>query len=204
MLHRMRRFLFALFVTVLAWPAHGQTETLLGEDVSYGGFGAGVLKLSSINEEPAFFRGFRAGLIINREGHSVSFGGGYYTLENSIPADIGDAAGQPLPPLDVSYRGFETEYVYQANELIHLFVPALIGSGNVTYEFARTGEDAQEVTEDFFVLEPAVGAELNLLHWVRVSGAISYRWIDGIEIEGTSEQKLSSIGGIVTFKIGWF
>lgn len=200
----MKRILFVLLVCVLVAPARGQMETLFGEDVSYGGFGAGVLKLSAINEEPAFFRGFRAGWIINMQGHSIALGGGYYVLENSIPAALERPDDQPLPPLDVSYGGVETEYVYRTTELIHLFVPALIGSGSVTYEFARTGEDAAEVSEDFFVLEPAVGAEVNLFRWLRLSGAVSYRWVDGIEIDGTSEERLSNLTGTVMLKLGWF
>lgn len=68
---------------ILASAALAQEETLLGAaDVEHGGYGALVVRFTSVNGELGVLVGGRGGCIVN---HSFSLGGAGYGLANKYP-----------------------------------------------------------------------------------------------------------------------
>jgi hypothetical protein len=201
----MQRLLIVLVILGICYPAQAQQETLFGGDVSHGGFGALVFQGSVIDGQPAYIQGVRGGWIINfREDHSLSLGVGSYELENQIQITPPGASDNRQYNLTLDYSTFEVEYTYLTNRLLHVTSPLLIGGGTLSYEIEhREGNDLPG--EGFFVCEPGVRAELNIVSWFRVGAGLSYRWFaGGGRFAGLDDDDLSNLSGTVVLKFGGF
>jgi hypothetical protein len=64
--------------------------------------------------------------------------------------------------------------------------------------------DGKRDEDWFFVVEPGVQVEVNLLKWMRFSPGVSYRSVVNSNALGLSDSKLSDISYNVTLKFGKF
>ena len=191
----MKSFLaFVLLFLLFSISITAQEETLLGSgEISSGGFGAPVVKYTQIKGEPALLVGGRGGWIIN---HTFVIGGGGYGLVNNIlgnppyalysdPQIVSQLWPLITTYITFGYGGLELEYIIQSDQLLHFSVYTLIGAGAITY---RNGDyrpilvDYDYPSDAFFVLEPAVNAELNVASFMRISAGFSYRFISGVKL----------------------
>ena len=56
----------------------------------------------------------------------------------------------------------------------------------------------------FFVAEPSVNFELNIVSFFRIDLGTGYRFIFGINKEGLDDKDFSGIAGLLTLKFGKF
>lgn len=205
------KIILSLMTTILIFAGQifAQEETLLGSDeVSNGGFGGPVVKYVQIKGEPGVLVGGRGGWIIN---HTFVLGGGGYGLVNDIKSDN--------PPylyegnlyntyLNFGYGGVELEYIFQSDQLLHFSVYSLIGGGSISYrnEFFNENHDMNwdSSNDAFFVFEPAVNAELNVISFMRIAAGVSYRFIGGANFESIKNSDLAGPSASLTFKFGKF
>ncbi|HPG37824.1 MAG TPA: hypothetical protein PLP19_07540 [bacterium] len=193
---------FAFMQTVFA----ADEETLLGGDFTSGGFGGPVVKVSQVNNETAVLMGGRGGWIIN---HSLILGGGGYGLVNEIEAPGVFINGRQAN-LQFGYGGFEIEYVAHPMELLNYSVYLLIGGGSVENTIWDNDYDDDEYDDydshqdNIYVVEPAVNVTLNVTSFFRVSGGVSYRYVTGVDIAGTSNEELTQPSYNLTFRFGKF
>jgi hypothetical protein len=103
------------------------------------------------------------------------------------------------------------EFIASSNNLIHYSIGVLIGAGGVDYKRESDSHyNRMHKMDSFFVLEPSVQAILNITHFFRIAGGISYRYICGlnnISINGedrilTTDNDLSGISATLTLKFG--
>ncbi len=185
----MKSFLtFVLFLFFLSISLFAQEQTLQGSgEISNGGFGAPVIKITQIEGELALLAGVRGGCIIN---HTLIIGAGGYRLATNIETETPPSIFLPPYPnmgmyMNLAYGGLELEYIIQSDQLLHFSVYTLIGAGAVSLR----GQELNDVihseneynypADEFFVLEPAVNAELNVTSFIRISAGFSYRLITG-------------------------
>jgi len=206
----MRIFLLIITLTTLStFRISAQEKTLLGNDeLSYGGFGGPVVKYVYVHGEPGVLIGGRGGWIIN---HSVVIGGGAYGLANDIKADVPpfvDESGNIYNTfINFGYGGLELEYIMQSDQLLHFSVSTLIGGGEVGYRYKLPGADGDgwDSNKDaFFIFEPSLNTELNVVSFMRVGLGVSYRFISGVNLDDPQNKDLAGPSGILTFKFGNF
>jgi hypothetical protein len=208
----MKKLFFLLLLPALALPATAQHETLIDGHVGFGGFGGPGLRFTSVNGTPALLVGGRGGVIFNLEqGHSLILGGGGYGLTTNVRLD-GIVRDQIQLYLQMGYGGVEFEYVNNTHRLIHPSVHLLLGAGGATYREPLTWRSDWSGWSDwadldysvFFVAEPGVSLNLNVTTFFRLSTGLSYRFVSGSSLPGTSDPDLSGLAGGLTFRFGGF
>jgi hypothetical protein len=201
----MRLLTFVIPLVALTTDLTAQEETLLNLEGAKGGFGAAVVKFTSVNGQGAIMVGGRGGWIFD---HSLVIGGGAYAVVNEI-----NAAPNILPfegPLDIEfgYLGFELEYIFNPNSLAHYSLYTFIGGGATNFvkdvgPLSRSNEQVGE-TAFMFILEPAANAELNITSWFRLNAGLSYRIAVGVRQVGLKDSDFTGLTATLTFKFGSF
>ncbi len=196
-------FLVPVFCLTPSTTLAQECGSTINGSVSHGGFGGPVLKFSSINNDPVLFIGGRGGWIINfRPDHAFVFGGGGYGLSTDVEIDDVMLSGEPVY-LNMGYGGLELEYVNRTRNLVHFSVYTLIGAGGADYSEAVQNLEDQN-GDTFFVIEPGISAFLNVASFFRIGAGVSYRFINGINLDGVSDSDVSGTSAVLTFKFGSF
>jgi hypothetical protein len=192
-------FFILIMMSTLITP---QEKTLIGTEITHGGFGAPVVKFTNIDGVFGVLVGGRGGWIIN---NTFVIGGGGYGLAN--PVDGKTLYKGEIPYLNFGYGGFELEYIINSDELLHFSAYSLIGGGGVSYRNkfdSRDGWEWDHMLNTFFVFEPALNAELNVARFMRMNVGLSYRFISGVRFENYKNSDLSGPSINLTFKFGKF
>ena len=176
-----------------------EPETLVGDKVTHGGFGGPVLRLSRLNDQTGFMLGGHGGWIINRR---FVIGGAAYGL-------LGDAIDVPYTPpvgpaayLTFGYGGIELQYFERPLKLLHLTFSTLIGGGGAEY---RQGGGSQLTSSSaVFVVEPGAGIALNVSKKLRLSLTGGYRFVNGVDLSGLSNEDLSGPAAALSLEFGRF
>jgi hypothetical protein len=177
------------------------------------GFGTFEMKLSQIvnmqgtqseGEVPILLLGATGGVTVNK---FLLFGVGGYGI--STKASIqGTNPNKPLR-LYGGYGGVLLGFNIFPRKVIHLSFPVLIGAGNIYLEdesFFSNGYDESFVVEKstFFVAEPGALIEVNITNFFHLGIGVSYRYIDGLNMENLSSEDLTNWSGNLVFKFGHF
>ncbi len=206
----MKTILSTIVLTlIIICQAFAQEETLISKgNITHGGFGGPVIKYTQIKGEPALLVGGRGGWIIN---HSFIIGGGGYGLVNNIQSNnYPDIYYWPDKPyLNFGYGGLELEYVIQSDRLTHFSVCTLIGAGGISYRKSIWNEDTysndwNSPSDAFFVFEPGLNVELNVISFMRINAGFSYRFISGENFDNLKNSDLAGPSAMLTFKFGKF
>lgn len=199
---------FLLFVIMLfAFPVLAQEQTLIGSDeVEHGGYGAVVVKFTSVNDDLGVLVGGRGGWIIN---HTFSIGGAGYGLVNNVRANSVGPFGQEF--VDFGYGGLDLEFIANSDDLVHFSVHTLIGGGAAGFRYGFGDDnwdwdssDGNHRFDAFFVIEPGVNIDLNIIKWFRVSLGAGYRHVSGLSSGVTTNADISGPSGTLTFRFGKF
>jgi hypothetical protein len=191
-----------LLVLALAVPALAEDETLIGDDIESGGYGAVIVKYGRIMGTDGVFVGGQGGWIIN---HTLVIGGGGFGLANKIALE-----GYECQYLGFGYGGLLLEYIIASQKLVHLDIQCLIGAGGVSSYTSYT-DDCSYWSEDyygdgdaFFAMEPGASLILNLHRYVRVGVGATYRYVGGVCYKGLDDSDLRGFTGQMVFKFGTF
>ncbi len=188
-----------LFSTIMIFS---QEKTLVGNgEISHGGFGAPVIKYTQIHGEPAVLCGGRGGWIID---HTFVLGGGGYGLVNEIESET-DPLNNPAY-INLGYGGLELEYIIASDQIIHFSIYSLIGGGgiNLAHHFNGDWDDGNHGHDGFFIFEPAVNIELNIISFFRINAGVSYRLISGINYYEFTNSDIDGFSGTLALKFGKF
>jgi hypothetical protein len=178
-----------------------------GNKVSHGGYGAFTVGYTNIGEEDALLLGGRAGWLID---HHITIGLAGYGFANSIYVDkYFNESGYYLVG---GYGGFFIEPIIAPKFPVHVAFPILIGGGGVAYNEYRWADYPWDYeyyyepydVDAFFVFEPGVEIELNLIKFLRVAFGASYRITDKVTLANSPDDMLQNFNANVTFKFGKF
>ena len=200
----------------MAWAQEGQDyemKTIFGNKGirSNGGYGAVTTAYSKIDDRDAIMIGGRGAWLIN---HSIGIGlsGTGFLTDYKVDTELNQEY-----QLVGGYGGLLLEFIVNPKSAVHLSFPVTIGAGGMTY-IERNGifdnpgvnpfiEDSQA----FFVVEPGVEVDLNVLKFMRVAFGASYRFTSDIDLTyantGNSivgSDALQGFSAGITLKFGKF
>lgn len=178
-------------------------QTLFGENVDNGGYGALMFNYSKINDDNAFLFGMRGAWIID---HKLAIGLGGYGFINNMEWD--NINGHPDQFLTGGYGGLLIEPILFAHKPVHLSFPVLIGGGGIAlvddYWDDYYDDWYTEYADAFFVIEPGVEVELNLVQAMRMAFAVTYRFTEDVELREIDKHALNGFNFGLTLKFGKF
>jgi len=156
-----------------------------------------------------FLGGLSGGAILN---HNFTVGLAAYGILNSrnlwfSNVDTRDSLGAYLYG---GYGGFRFEYKLFPKAPVHLSFPLTIGGGGLVYNtwaYSSNGEDYDGSTLDwdaFFVVEPGVMLELNLVKFMRLDAGVSYRYTPDLDLMNTPAGLINKVNVNLSLKFGRF
>jgi hypothetical protein len=218
----MKRFtiLLAGFIVALSLQAQqdsqktsGEMQTIFGKSAepSVGWFIGIDHSYTQFDERDVWMGGLNFGMIIDHR-LSLGFAGhGWYKRDEMYYSGITDTAGAYL---EGGYGGVLLEYTLFPNAPVHLTFPVLIGGGGATYvsdqEYLEWDEDEWDTehlvvdNDIFFVIEPGVRAEVNLLKFMKLNAGVSYRYVPNLDLVNTSSDMMNNFNATVGLKFGKF
>lgn len=153
-----------------------------------------------------FIGGLSGGIILN---HFFSVGLAGYGILNSQNLwydNIQDMYGAYLYG---GYGGVEFEFRILPSYPVHVNFPILIGGGGLvyntwTYRHNSSYDNNTLDWDSFFVVEPGVMVELNLLKFMRLDAGVSYRYTPDLDLMNTSADLINNFSVNLALKFGKF
>lgn len=205
--------LLLLGVTLFAQEDEREFKTLFGNGgfQSNGAYGGVSVAYSNIDDRDAILIGGRGAWLINKRIGIGLAGQGFLTetkydnvLDNSFQLVGG-------------YGGLLLEFVLSPNSPVHVSIPLTVGAGGVSYirndgSFNRDNLDfLEEDSQAFFVVEPGIEVELNLIKFMRMAFGVSYRYTSTMNLNYANNQgrilasdALRGLNAGITLKFGKF
>jgi len=175
----------------------------VGIDPGYTAFGS----------KSVWLAGLSTGMIINHN-FTIGLTGRAWVNRNSLyyPAPIiTDTVGAYLSG---GYGGLLFEYTLFPKSVVHVTFPVMIGAGGAAYVTEREyyqwddkdwNHGCRTLDSDaFFVLEPGIRAEVNLLKFMRLNAGISYRYVGDLQLKNTPADFMSNFTANIGLKFGKF
>lgn len=216
---RITLSIILLFAAVAVFAQDGQStepeqmKTLFGNsgirsNGAYGGISTGYTQIDGLD---AITMGAKGAWLIN---HQIGIGIAGYGFISERKADV---ALNDDYRFAGGYGGLMFEFIAAPNSPIHLSFPLTIGAGGVSYVkntdlFNDIHYDSfTEDTEVFFVVEPGVDLEMNLLKFMRLGIGVSYRYTSEVNLTYQDNSQaiagndlLKGFSGGITLKFGKF
>ncbi|MBK8613689.1 MAG: hypothetical protein IPN85_09380 [Flavobacteriales bacterium] len=210
----------ALFT--LSAALHAQTteeqpmRTLFGSDhdLHSGGWGAPTAAYTRIMDQDAMLVGLRGGWIIDHRFTLGIAGYGLVTPVNNANYDahlIADGlTPQQKSRFQTGYGGLLLEPIIAYRSPIHISLPILIGAGGCGYQtFTGLPQDFDPYSyhddfQAFFVLEPGIDLEMNLVKLVKLGLGASYRYTSDVTLPGTPKNAMEGFNASLSIKVGVF
>jgi hypothetical protein len=164
-----------------------------------------MVNYAQIDGTDAVLVGARGAWVIN---HSLAIGLGGYGFTNNIYVD--DIIDGSEVFLAGGYGGLYIEPIILPRSPIHIAVPVLIGGGGLAliqdYFHSNTSNpEYYSVDENaFFIVEPGIEIELNLVKFMRLGLAVTYRHTEGLDLYKTDPEVLNGFSGGISLKFGKF
>jgi hypothetical protein len=204
----------AFGLIILGYGQEGTTEmqTLFGDrdnKIDHGGYGAFSIGYTQIDNQDVMTLGGRAGWVID---HHITVGLAGKAFVNSVFIDgYWNEIGEDGFYLVGGYGGFFIEPIIAPNFPIHASFPILIGGGGLALNDHTWHDYDYEYDyyepfdwDSYFVFEPGVEVELNVVKFFRVAFGASYRLTSNMHMAYVPKDMMNGFNGNVTFKFGWF
>ena len=178
-------------------------KTIFNKDrISHGGYGGLSLIYSQIDGGNTIITGVRGGWIID---HKVSIGFAGYGFINDL--HFNNINNDATSDIAGGYGGLLIEYIFFPNSPIHISIPLLMGAGAITHAdnwnidiWDRYSDEA----DAYFVIEPGIELEFNLIKFMRMSAGVYYRHTSNILLSDTDKHALNGLSTGITLKFGKF
>jgi hypothetical protein len=171
---------------------------MLGSKLTHGGYGAPSLKVTALAGDALLLFGGEGGWVI---GRGVVVGAAGYTSATSVvsPNALQSPAGDAH--LRISYAGARFGGIIRPLKRVHMTVGVIVGGGGATTE---NSGDTFHHTERFWIVEPDLGAELNVARYVRFGLSGTYRFVGGTDAPGFTPTRLNGPAAALTLRFGQF
>lgn len=175
---------------------------------SNGGYGGLMFNYSSIAQRDAILMGAKGGWVIN---HSFTLGAGGYGF---ITEPKNDAILNRDYEFTGGYGGLLFEPIIRGKMPIHVSFPILIGAGGIAYttnyntndyyyDDSNYRRDSYEDSDAFFVVEPGIELEFNMVSFMRIALTGSYRYTSNIDLNYSSTSYANVGIGSKGMLCGW-
>lgn len=191
---------------------NAQIKTLFNADKSVGGYGGIVARYSDIGTNPGMVFGARGCFIA---GH-------YLAIGLAVNGLFGDKTYNDRLQMDGSfsggYGGLLIEPILMPKFPVHVSIPIVMGAGGISYStksndnFVLFGSGNNTVdSKSFFILEPGIELEINVLKFFRLAIGGYYRLTNNINLRYDNSTELIAkpdflrgFSAGVTLKLGKF
>lgn len=172
-----------------------ESEYLIGNDkeINWGGFGGPEISFSDAFGEYSTMAGFKAGVVMD----NLVIGAGFMGMLSAAEIE-GEGTEVEVVELEptIAYGGLYTEYFFMREQPVHFSVNALIGPGAYWIfeeEITPTGFHDDNLVESsgFFVVQPGVNVELNLIRPLKFYVTAGYRIVGAEGVERIAADDLS-------------
>jgi hypothetical protein len=181
--------LIAFFGAFMTASLFGQKdETLFHKLRLTGAWGGSAWNFAQIDESYETLAGGYGGLEFSKD---IFVGWGSLTTVGDF--FISDLTNDRYR---MAYNGLILGYSPKAHKSLHLQTNLLTGAGNIRN--LETGTN-----DNFFVLQPYLGVEANVVRWMRVGLGGGYRAVFNNDFPTTPYGNLSNGFAEVRFKFGW-
>ncbi len=194
-----------LSFSVFAQRNNNEVNTLFKSGEVNSGWYAGLsINYSQLGGKDAFFMGARGAWLIN---HNIGIGlAGYGFISDLDPKGM---INLPDTDMDLAggYGGLMIEPILMAKSAVHISLPVIIGAGGITFTDDWDWDDCNCHNYDsdaFFVLEPGIEIEFNIIRFFRISYGVYYRHTSNIEMQGVDDDVLKGFSTGISLKFGKF
>jgi hypothetical protein len=196
-----------LAATTIAQENNANYRSLFGSEkgISHGGYGGLTISYTSLDGKDAIMIGGKGGWIID---HRLTLGLAGNTFVNDI--QVSTNANYEEVSLAGSYGGLLIEPVLAPFAPLHITFPIIIGAGgiaHVNYQHWVNDNYIEPVVWDsdaFFVIEPGIELEINVVPFMRASFGASYRHTSLINLPDTRKDALRGLNANFSLKFGKF
>lgn len=187
-----------VFMTCAIMAQEKEYRTIFdNQELRISGMGGPFMQFTSVAGEFGHMMGGGGAVLLN----DFYFGGYGLGLTNAIPDYVNDNTNDRLT---LGHGGFWIGYSLFGDKPIHLSISSLIGWG----EFGIMQYDGYYpfIRDKIFVLSPTIEVELNLTRYFRIGAGATYNIYTLVDENqhGYASSDLSSPGGFLSFKFGWF
>lgn len=204
-----------ILALALCLPATAQdreeVSTLFGGsdgNIDHGGWGGLTFGYTQIKGEDTYLMGARGGWLIDHHFTVGLAGAGFISDHEYVNYDINE--GNPYN-IAGGYGGLFLEALIAPFYPVHIAIPLTIGAGGITYTDQQwwTNDDWDEpytsiASDAFFVIEPGLEVEVNLVKFMRLGVGGSYRYTSKVNMGEGDSDMLRGFNGYFTLKFGWF
>jgi hypothetical protein len=207
-----------LTVTIFAQDNAGTTKqndemkTLFGKGnkVKIGWFVGPNGGYTSFGSNDIALAGLTVGMIIN---HNFTIGLTGFGAANSDYLKFRNYIDSTDARLEAGYGGLLLEYTLFPRSTVHVTFPVMIGGGNLSYypvgednNWSNGNKDHRKAIDQdaFFVVEPGVRAEVNILKFMRFGVGVSYRYTPDLDMLKTSSDFINNFTANASLKFGKF
>ena len=175
--------------------------------IDHGGYGSFGVGYTQIDGKNAMQLSFKGAWVID---HHIALGLAGYSFFNNLDKESANSNDYFLAG---GYGGFYFEPIIAPHAPVHVSFPILIGGGGVsTIPSDYNDWDYGNYKYDydiFFVFEPAVEIEFNVVKFFRLSVGTSYRLTNGVNLtypfgNDVDVNALNAFNFYVSFKFGKF
>jgi hypothetical protein len=113
-----------------------------------------------------------------------------------------------------AYGGLLIEYILLPRSVVHVSFPLMIGGGYMAYYnddlyytsgYPYNYYEHQAIDDDgFFVIEPGVKAEFNIIKKLRLGVGVSYRYTPDLDLVNTPSDLINQFTGRLSIRFGKF
>lgn len=156
-----------------------------------------------------FLVGMSMGMILD---HFFSVGLSGYAIVNSgkLWYDNIDEVTKQGAYLYGGYGGLKFEFRVLPSSPVHVNFPILVGAGGLVYSNWKLNNHNYNYNSEsldwdvFFVVEPGVMMELNLVKFMRLDLGISYRYAPNVQLMNTSPGLINNFNANIGLRFGKF
>ncbi|MEM9990431.1 MAG: hypothetical protein AAF738_01640 [Bacteroidota bacterium] len=184
-------FVFCLCFSTFSLTAQ-RDNSLFNTSGRFGVFGAPIWEFSGLSVETAA-RGGGGGFVLGNTFLGV-YGSGEIDWRALIDGDD--------VQISSGHGGLWVGYVPFQSSVIHPYISTRFGWGAADIELVDTDV---RYKEDFFVLTPEAGVEVNVFRWFRVAGTVGYQWYNGLaDSPEIGDFDTNNLHAALTLRFGFF
>lgn len=194
-LSRLIAITFTFFITSNTFA---QTETdnestsfntLINRIDDFSGFGSFMMNFGSNNKNSYVLSGGGGAALFNKMYYVGGFGmSGNINVVKQTDAPV---------TVDLNYGGFWLGYIYKKDMLVHPTASLKLGWGNASIQNSN-------LSDNIFAFIPQVGAEINVMKWVKLELGLAYQLVSGINLINVDASQFRKLHVGLDFKFGWF
>lgn len=179
-----KAFLLAFIISCFTAAQAQREETLLRNMRFSGIWGSWNSAMGKVADENVYFRGGSGGIEF---GGDLFLGWGDYRSSGSFTADN--------DRYSIRWNGPVVSYAPHSYRAVHPIFTLMVANGKID---PRTAAYKDRI----LVVQPSLGAELNLLRWCHVSANGGYRFVNDVNLDKLNDNDFSGLYGELSLKFG--